>query len=146
MSVIHERWEHWAFLYRQCGWTAPTKERTRETDRTTQSEVDRRLVLNSRVLVIIREPQQPLLNYRSHQCDWMRFGHCNAILIIYRLYYYSNNCMVGVIVSLTSPFYFLMPKKKKSVVLHLAKAPIKGRIWLPVVCDNDVKYPLCCCD
>lgn len=73
-----------------------------------------KLILNSRELVIIREPQQPLLNYRSHQCDWMRLGHCNTILIIYRLYYYSNNCMVGVSVSLPSPFYFLVTKRTLS--------------------------------
>lgn len=52
--------------------------------------------------VIIREPQQPLLNYRSHQHDWMKLGHCNGNLIIYRLYYYSNNCMEKVII-LPSP-------------------------------------------
>lgn len=53
---------------------------------------DGKLIMNSSVLVIIREPQQPLLNYRSHQHDRMRLGHCNTGLIIYSLYY-SNNCI-----------------------------------------------------
>lgn len=47
--------------------------------------------MNSSMLVIIREPHQPLLNYRSHQHDQMRLGHCKKGLIIYSLYY-SNNC------------------------------------------------------
>lgn len=79
-----------------------SQRQTRQTER--KSERDRpiewhrarvscELIWNSSVLVIIREPRQPLLNYRSHQHDWMRLGHCNTNLIIYRLYYYSNNCM-----------------------------------------------------
>lgn len=105
-----------------------------ETERRIEERGARRngkLILNSRVLVIIREPQQPLLNYRSHRRDWMRLGHCNASLIIYRLYYYSNNCVVGVSVLLPSPFYFLVTKRTL-FVLHLAKAvPIKSdEFWL----------------
>lgn len=57
------------------------------------------LIWNSTVLVIIRESRQPLLNYRSHQHDWLRLGNCNTNLIIYRLYYYSDHFLgkVGVL-------------------------------------------------
>lgn len=60
--------------------------------------MSRELIWNSTVLVIIRESRQPLLNYRSHQHDWLRLGNCNTNLIIYRLYYYSDHFLgkVGV--------------------------------------------------
>lgn len=82
---------------RQMRQTARRSERDRliEWQRVRMS---RELIWNSTVLVIIRESRQPLLNYRSHQHDWLRLGNCNANLIIYRLYYYSDHFLgkVGV--------------------------------------------------
>lgn len=83
-------------------------ERKSERDRLIEwhrASVSTELIWNSSVLVIIREPRQPLLNYRSHQHDWMRLGHCNTNLIIYRLYYYSNNCMEKVSIFPSPPTY-----------------------------------------
>lgn len=77
------------------------------------------LIWNSSVLVIIREPLQPLLNYRSHQHDWMRLGHCNTNLIIYRLYYYSNNCMGKVSIFFTPPTYIT---EELCVLLYVEKS------------------------
>lgn len=78
------------------------------------------LIWNSSVLVIIREPRQPLLNYRSHQHDWMRLGHCNTNLIIYRLYYYSNNCMGKVSIFSSPPTY--VTEEELCVLLYVEKS------------------------
>lgn len=86
-------WEKFAVVkFRSAGVTS-TDKTVRGEERARRMYWAVKLIWNSSVLVIIREPQQPLLNYRSHRHDWMRLGHCNTDLIIYRLYYYSNSCM-----------------------------------------------------
>lgn len=102
-------------------------ERKSERDRLIEwhrASVSTELIWNSSVLVIIREPRQPLLNYRSHQHDWMRLGHCNTNLIIYRLYYYSNNCMGKV-----SIFPVLPHMTEKPCVLLYVEKSCKDKSW-----------------
>lgn len=102
-----------------------SQRQTWQTDRESECQSDRlmewhrarvssELISNSSVLVIIREPRQPLLNYRSHQHDWMRLGNCNTNLIIYGLYYYSNNCVGKVSI------FPVLPHIRKSCVSHCA--------------------------
>lgn len=74
------------------------------------------LIWHSSVLAIIREPQQPLLNYRSHHYDWMRLGHCNINLIIQKLYYYSNNC-IGKVCIFLAPSTFIKVFAEKSYAI-----------------------------
>lgn len=81
--------------------------------------------MNSCVLVIIREPQQALLNYRSHQHDRLRLGHCNTGLIIYSLYY-SKNYIEKVSIfplkglqQLNFIFNFQLDKKRESIPVEI---------------------------
>lgn len=87
--------------------------------------VSSELICNSSVLVIIREPQQRLLNYRSHRHDWMRLDHCNTNLIIYKLYYYSNNCMGKVSIFSDPPTYM---KEKLCAILYVEQS-YEDKCW-----------------
>lgn len=73
----------------------------------------------------------------------MRLGHCNTSLIIYRLYYYSNNCMVDV--SIFPQSLLLLCQKELCLIVFGKAIPIKSRRFDSIIyfCDGAVKPPLC---